>query len=87
MTAELPCLHPFLREETSLPRLSSVRKSLLLRQYLETPIFCGKSTIYTRYWGFLFLCYTDFDRFCDIFCYIQPPEIRLKGAIMGALFL
>lgn len=65
-------------------------ESLLLRQYLETPIFCGKSTIYTQDIGVSCSCftpnYTGFDLFCDIFCYIESPKIRLKGTCYGCPF-
>ena len=65
-------------------------ESLSLRQYLETPIFCGKSTIYTQDIGVPCSCftpiYTGFDWFCDILCYIESPEIRLKGIHFGCPF-
>ena len=78
MTAELLCLHPVFEGETPLSRLSSVRKSLLLRQQLKTPIFCGKKIFTHKISGFLFLCYAEFDLFCYIFVTSDIRETKYE---------
>lgn len=77
---------PAFEGKTALLRLSSVRKSLLLRQQLKTPMFCGKRIFTHKISGFLFLCYAKFDPFCYIFCYIENPKPRLKDTYSVSFF-
>ncbi len=77
---------PVFDGETPLSRLSSVRKSLLLRQQLKTPIFCDKKIFTHKISGFLFLCYAKFDLFCYIFCYIGYQGKLSKGFLRRVSF-
>ena len=69
---------PVFEGKIALPRLSSVRKSLLLRQQLKTPIFCGKKILTHKISGFLFLCYAEFDLFCYIFVTSDIRETKYE---------